>query len=592
MYHKAFYHSYWGRWMPFFLLLAWLHQPALAQQKEVTFVATTDARQVVEKSYFQISFTLNNANGSNFSAPPFKDFKVLSGANRSTSTTIINGVASYKTSYSYTLQPKREGKFTIAPASIIVNSKTLKSNPVEVNVVKSRDLGGDGEAADNQFFVKAEVDTTSVYIGQQLVVNYKLYTTVNIENYDITYESEYPGFFARDIRRFESRAIREVIDGVQYTTKVLKRIALFPQQTGLLTVDAMSIRLGVVVGRTRPNSFFFNNQIRPANVETNQLKISVKPLPEPQPPNFSGAVGKYAMASYVSRTNISTDDAISVKLDITGTGDVKRLQPPELNFPPSFEVYEPKVLEESSDESRGILRGKKSIEYLVLPKSKGNYEIQPSFSYFDTDSSKYLTLAPNMFRLNVRQGVGQKTTGLVNIQKEKKKDIRYIKTSADLAEPQAPFFQSTLFYLLTAFPFLLFGGTLIYKQILIRNSNVDLVQLKRKKAEKVARKRLKVAEKHLKENNSKAFYDEISRASFGYVCDKLNIPLSELTKENVKGKLEQLEVSPEPIKSFMEIIKTAEMALFAGMDNSPAMNQTYQKSIEVISLIEAELIDK
>ena len=262
--------------------------PLVAQ---VSFEASTDAKQVVENGYFQITFTLNNASGADFRSPPFKDFKVLNGPSRSMSTTIINGKASQKLAYSYALQPKSIGKFTIAPATIKVNGKVLKSNAVSVEVIKASAASKSATEAD-ELFVKAEIDTSEIYVGQQLVVDYKLYTTVNIENYDIAYESDYPGFFATDIRRFDSRAIREVVDGVQYTTKILKRIALFPQQTGLLTIDPMTIRLGVVVGQRRPSSFFFNSQIKPVNVQTNELEINVKPLPDPVPPTFSGAVGQ------------------------------------------------------------------------------------------------------------------------------------------------------------------------------------------------------------------------------------------------------------------------------------------------------------
>ncbi len=560
----------------------------LTAQKEISFVATTDARQVVENGYFQVTFTLNNANGTDFRSPPFKDFKVLNGPSRSMSTTIINGNASQKIAYSYTLQPKKIGKFTIAPATIKANGKELKSNPVRVDVIKA-DAASKGSTEETQLFVKAEVDTHEIYVGQQLVVDYKLYTTVNIENYDIAFESDYPGFFATDIRRFDSRTIREVVAGVQYTTKVLKRIALFPQQTGLLTIDPMTIRLGVVVGKNRPNSFFFSNQIKPVNTQTNKLEINVKPLPRPIPPSFSGAVGKYAMASTISHTNLTTDDVIAVKLTIRGNGDIKRLQSPIIDFPPSFENYEPKVLNETSEESSGILKGEKTIEYLTLPKQAGRYQLQPAFTYFDTDSAQFVTLAPNLFSINVRQGSGTPVAQPTNLPKEAARAIRYIKTTSSFTKKQRPFPKTGLFYSLLIIPFLILGGALVYKRLLVKNSKVDLAFLKSKQAQKVAKKKLAAAEKLLRENKSRAFYDEVSRAMFGYVCDKLRIPLSELSKENVRGKLQSLSVKEAYIGNFLSIIKTAEMALFAGMDNAAAMEETYQNSIQVISDIEAEL---
>jgi len=569
----------------FLLLLLSICFTSFAQ---VSFEASTDARQVVENSYFQITFTLNNAQGTNFRPPNFKNFKVLNGPSRSMSTTIINGNASQKVAYSYSLQPKKVGKFTIAPASIVANGKTMKSNAVKMDVVKAS-AASKAAAEEQQIFVKAEIDTNLVYVGQQLVVNYKLYTTVNIENYDITFEPEYQGFFAQDIRRFDSRVVREVVDGVQYTTKILKRIALFPQQTGLQTIEPMTVRLGVIIGNKRPNSFFFNNQIKPVAVQTNPIDINVKSLPSPIPPNFTGAVGKYAMNTFIDKTNLTTDDAIGVKLTIQGNGDIKRLQPPNLDFSSVFEVYEPKVLDEISQESGGILKGQKTMEYLAIPKQKGRFQLSPSFTYFDTDSAKFITLVPNVFNLNIRQGKGTTSNQAVPQTALVDKDIRYIKTATSFSSKGNPFPKTSLFYGLLILPFLVLGGAFAYKKILAKNSNIDLTLLKSKRAQKVAIKRLATAEGFFKANKSRAFYDEISRALLGYVCDKLSIPLSELTKDNVRQKLQTLKVQEQHIAAFMEIIKTTEMALFAGMDNSAAMNETYQESVKVISEIETEL---
>ncbi|MEM6316354.1 MAG: BatD family protein [Bacteroidota bacterium] len=575
--------------MRYLFLLFFVSISCFSLRAQVSFEASTDARQVVENGYFSVTFTLNNGKGTNFQAPPFRDFRVLNGPSRSMSTTIINGNATQKVSYTYSLQPKKKGTLTITPASIVVNGNTMRTKPISIKVLKASEVDKNA-SQEQQLFVKAETDTNLVYVGQQLVVDYKLYTTVNIENYDIAFEPEYQGFFARDIRRFDSRVVREVVDGVQYTTKVLKRIALFPQQTGLQTLEPMTVRLGVIIGNKRPNSFFFNNQIKPVNVQTNALEINVKSLPEPVPSNFSGAVGKYAMTSFMDKTSLTTDDAIDIRLTIQGNGDIKRLQAPSLGFPESFEVYEPKVIDEVSQESGGILKGQKTIEYLAIPKQAGRFRLSPSFTYFDTDSAKFVKLVPNIFNVNIRQGQKVATTQKVPPANLANKDIRYIKTAATFSSNRTPFPTTTLFYLLLALPFLAFGGALIYKQIIAKNGNIDLAALKSQKAQKVAIRRLEVAESFLKENKSRAFYDEISKALLGYVCDKLQIPLSELSKKNMSQKMQVLAVKDQHISSFLSVIKTAEMALFAGMDNSAAMSETYQKSIKVISDIEAELL--
>jgi hypothetical protein len=557
-------------------------------EAQVSFEASTDAKQVIENGYFRITFTLNNAQGTNFTPPSFKNFRVLEGPSRSMSTTIINGNASQKVSFSYSLQPKKVGKFKIAPASIVVNGKSMKTNAVTIDVIKAS-AASKNAAEEQQLYVKAEIDTNNVYVGQQLVINYKLYTTVNIENYDIAFEPEYQGFFARDIRRYDSRVIREVIDGVQYTTKVLKRIALFPQQTGLQKLEPMTVRLGVIVGNNRSNSFFFSNKIKHVNVQTNALEISVKNLPKPIPSDFSGAVGKYAMNSFVDKTNLTTDDAVSVNLTIQGNGDIKRLQAPAIKFPDNFEIYDPKVFNEVSEETGGILKGQKSFEFLAIPRQKGNYELKPSFTYFDTDSARFITLLPNIFNINVRQGKGNPNGAVSTKPIVENKDIRYIKTATSFSNKSTPFPNTNVYYGLLFFPFLVLGGAFAYKQILLRNDSIDLIALKKKKAQKVAIKRLASAEQFLKANDSRNFYDEISRTLLGYICDKLSIPLSELTKDNVNQRLQDLKVKDQHITDFMSIIKITERALFAGMNNSGDMQATYEKSVKIISEIEEEL---
>ena len=570
------------------LFLLSISLSSLLAQDKVSFEASTDAKQLIENEYVQITFTLNNAQGTSFKAPNFTGFEVVNGPSRSNSMTIINGQRSQKMGYSYTLLPKKIGTFKIGAATINVKGKKLQTAPLTIKVLKAKAVPKGG-AARQEVFVKVEADTTAVYLGQQVVINYKLYTTADIENYDIIKEADYPGFYSQDIRRFNARVLREVIDGVQYTTKVLKRIALFPQQSGLLEIEPMSLRLGVIVGKSRTNSFFYNNKIKPINVKTNALSIHVKNLPQPQPANFSGAVGTYNIAFNLSRNKITTDDVVSIILAIRGDGDIKRLQPPNLDLPADFELYDPKILEEQSQENGGLLSGYKKIEYLMLPKKPGRYRLSPAFTYFDTDSLKYVTLQPNVFNLSISQGSGTVANNVVNPVATQQKDIRFIKTATSFSTKGTPFPKIGLFYGLSLLPFLLLGGAFTYKRIQEKNSNIDISILKSRKAQKVAKQRLQVAEQHLTAKKSRAFYDEISKALLGYTSDKLKIPKSEMSKDNVREKLQSLKVSSQYVEDVMSIIKTTEMALFAGMDNKAAMQETYNKAVSVLSQIEEEL---
>ena len=552
---------------------------------QVSFEARADARQVVLNGYFDLSFTLKNADGSDFRPPNFNGFTVASGPGRSVSTTIVNGQVSKEMSFNYVLQPKSTGKYIIGSASIVVGGKRLTSEPIQIEVVEGRN----GGAGDEEVYIKAEPNTTEAWVGQQVVLDYKLYTTVNIDSYNIIEESDYPGFYARDIKRYDSRVTREVIDGVQYVTKVLRRVALFPQQAGALTIEPLNIQLGITSEGQR-SGLFFNRQVRRVPAQTEPVVINVRSLPANAPESFTGAVGKFKFETYFNRSTMTTDDALSVRFSLSGDGDIKRVSPPRIAVPDHFEEYDPTVKEDGMRELNGGLTGKKVVEYLFVPTKAEVVRIQPEFTYFDPDSARYITLKEEVHQLAIRQGSQQKKP-IVDQSKEEAStaELRYIKLDTKLQKKNRYFAGSTFFWILSILPLLMLGGVVVLKQIQNRQNNLDPLLLKSRKARKAALLRLATAEKHMQSKDSRAFYDEVSKAMLGYVCDKLQIPLSELTKDNVKEKLESLEVEGTSIESFLKIINTSEMALFAGMDNTESMNQTYQDALDVLSTIETNL---
>lgn len=570
--------------------------PLLGFAQEVYFDGGADARQVILSGYVNVTFTLHNANGSEFQAPPFKDFEILSGPNTSTSMRIENGVRSQSYGLSYQLQPRKIGKFTIGAASIKANGKAYRSSPFQIEVVKGRESTASTREELNaelkeQLFLKAEPSTTQARIGEQIVVDYKIYTTRDIETYNLLDESNYSGFFAQDLRRYNGREVREVIDGVQYSTKVLKRIALYPQQAGMLTIDPMILQLYVVTDKSgRRRSLFSMPKMTPVRVQTEALEIEVQPLPSGAPVSFSGAVGRYNMRSTLNRTELTTDDATSLRMFITGNGDIKQIQAPQLELPPEFEVYDPKVIEENSFENGGELAGKKTFEYLLLPKKPGNYKLAFGFTYFDTDSMAYITLRSDTMNLAVTQGTLGSRVATQSREAISQEDILPIKTTATFSQPAQTFFSTPTYWICFGLPFIFLGGILVVRRIQEKHNNVDVSLLKSRRAQKVAQKKLALSKDYLGKGQSKAFYDEISRASFGYICDKLNIPLSELTKDNVRTQLKSLDVSESSIERFLKVIQTCEMALFAGKDNTAAMQETYQAAIENIAMIEEEIV--
>lgn len=561
----------------------------LFAQGGVIFQAFVDAKQAVLDSYFEVTFTLKNGEGRDFRPPSFDDFIVASGPSRAVRTTIVNGQYSSEMSYTYVLQPKKTGKFTIGAATVKVNNSTYRTEPMAIEVIEGR-TSSRGEAS-NEVFVKAEPSVTEAFVGQQITLDYKLYTTINIDNYNIIEEAGYSGFFAQDVRRYDSRVIREVIGGTQFVTKVLKRVALFPQQAGTLTIEPMTLQLGMIVDTPgNRNNFFFNKQVERIPARTEPVSIKVNALPAGSPPSFTGAVGKFEMTASLNRPTLTTDDAISLRLTVSGNGDIKRVQAPPIVFPDEFDLYDPRIVEESTFEMNGELSARKVFEYMALPREPGNYQIRPEFSYFDPDSAEYAVFNSEAYDITVRQGSNaNRKTDLPVLPDEPHEDIRFIKLDGELTRGGARFFGSPLFWGLTAFPFVLFGSVLVFKRRQDGRRRLDPAILKSRRARKMAQQRLAVASKHMNAGESRAFYDEVSKAMLGYVCDKLQIPRSELTKSNVQSKLHSLQVSPEHIDRFMKVIQTTETALFAGMDNSAAMNETYQNAVELLAGIETAL---
>ncbi len=579
--------------MRIFLSLFVLLIAFISLEAQTRFVATADAKEIVKGGYLEVTFTLENASGTQFKAPAFKNFKVAGGPSTSQSTSWVNGKSSSSIGYSFTLLADKIGTMTIGPASIKVGKQTLSTRPIQVKVVKGRKMANGAVAnLEEQVFIRAEPSVNEARIGQQILLDYKLYTVINIESYNIISEPEYDGFYAQNISRFDGRVVKEVINGIQYSTKILRRVALYPQQAGLMTIDPMSSRLGVV-DETKPKqrrSFFFNRNLKQFNVNTQTIQINVKPLPDNAPPTFSGAVGNYGMQVQVDKNKLTTDDAITLQVTITGNGDIKRLQPPKLNLDPNLEVYEPNILDEKEVEQNGQNYSQKILEYLILPKEPGRYQIAPEFTYFDTDSLAYRTLKPRIFNVFVSKGTGKSNVKQDLAEDDKLMgDIKFIKTDSNLSKAGSYFYGSPFFWILFALPLCMLGGVVVKKQMDANKPEIDLTLLKSQQAQKHAEEKLATAKKYLGENNGRAFYDEVSRAMFGYVGDKLNMPPSEFSKQNISEKLSSLNVNQEHIAKFTEIIKTAEMALFAGMDNNASMSKVYGDALDVVAKIEGSL---
>ncbi len=578
------------------------------------FTASASKNRVAVGETFQVQFSLNG-NGSNFKAPALNDFDVYSGPNQSTSMSIINGAMSQSVTLSYILAAKKEGKFTIGSASVIVNgNSSLQSNALVIEVVKgaanAQNQGSQNpstttnENVGDNLFVKTIVSKTKAYLGEQISVTHKVYTRYQLRGFQDIKFPDYTGFWAQDVPNNgqQIQVSNENIDGVNYQVAELKHTYLFAQRTGKLQIEPMNV--AVVVRKQsskKPRDVFeqfFGGGYEDAsyNVKSKAITIDIQALPEAnKPSNFSGAVGEYSFKAQLNKDKIKANDAVNISVTLTGKGNLKLVDPIKINFPEDFETYDPKIKENIVIGANGV-SGTKTLDYLIIPRHEGDYKIdQINFNYFDPEKKEYITLPSPDFNLHVEKGDANSSSASVFNSRNKEdvkvlgNDIRYIKTKAIVFKPKDTYFFGTpLFYFGLTTPLILFLIFLFYRK---KNQeiNKDVVAVKSRKATKMAKKRLSLAEQHLKLNNKEKFYVEIFSALYGYISDKLNLPVADLSKEHIAEKLLMKNVSSNTINQLTSILSNCEYAQYAPSSVSGDLNNIYSNTVELITKIENEI---
>ena len=472
-----------------------------------------------------------------------------------------------------------------------MNNANYTSNAVKIKVLppdkadEAAAQGGNGNSSTSaigkdDLFITAVISKKSVYEQEGFLVTYKLYANprkTNVVGINQIKLPEFEGFLTQDVELPTNRQLTlENYNGKNYGTFVVRQSVLFPQRSGKITIPSgsLDVALRVQVQSRRPRSvfdFFEDAGYVDVNktVPISAVTVDVKPLPSGKPASFSGGVGNFTMTSSISSEKVKTDEAVTVKVVISGNGNVKLLKNPEVEFPNDFDIYDPKV-ETNIKTTTGGSTGTKTIEYMAIPRYAGDFEIPAiAFSYFDTKSGAYKTLTSGPYKLHVEQGQGGGNAPVVSNFSNKEsvkylgKDIRYLKVNPIRFVPRDEmFFGSLAFYLCYIIPVVLFViFFIIYRKQVKENANIALVRTK--KANKTAVKRLKNAGKLLKENKKEEFYDEVLRALWGYLSDKLSIPLANLTKDNVEAELAKYGVDESLISEFMDILNTCEFARYA-----------------------------
>ncbi|MBE9511058.1 MAG: protein BatD [Bacteroidetes bacterium] len=567
---------------------------------------------------FRLTYSLNSK-GDKFSAPEFDNFYVIAGPSTSynQSTQIINGKVTRNVSYTYTyiLQSTSEGKFTIPPATVVVKKKQYSTNSLQIEVIKrktqpqtktpatqSQNNQGLANIDNEDLFVRVLLNKSNVYQGAHLVATVKIYSRVNLSGFEKVDLPDFNGFYMQEIEIPQLRSLeRENLNGQIYGTGVLKKYLLFPQHSGNIVIEPVEIECLVqqTVRRT-PQSFFDDffsfNSVRNTKkfISSPESSINVKPLPAGAPSSFSGTVGSVNMIADMDKSSVKENDAVTLKITLKGTGNLKLAEAPVVDFPPDFETYDPKVTTNLKASVSGTV-GSKTFEYLIIPRHAGNYRIAPvKYSFFDPGSGKYKNLSSKEFLIKVSKGEeGEEGNIISGFTKEDVrylgKDIRFIKTGPiKVKEKGKILFGSTLFFLVHAGLVVLF--LLVF--VLVRywaKRNTNVILLRNRRANKQAKKRLKSAGREMRSNNAKGFFEEVLKALRGYMSDKLSIPVSELSQENIRQSIEDKNVDKKLVDKFVELVDTCEYAQYSPAGESVSLEDIYRKAIKIISKLEQKI---
>lgn len=618
-------------WVSLFVLMG------MSLSAQVRFSASAPGSVGINQN-FQVDFTVENGSAKSIDPGIGGDFQILSGPNPTQQVQIMNGHMSQSVIYSYIVHPKKEGVYKIGKAKASIEGATMESNELTITVTgpvqqqqrRRRDPFNPFDDDDDPFaamqqqmqqqmqqmqqmheqpqksnadidkairdnvIVRMETDRNNVYIGERITATIKIYFKMNIGNVSPTKAPSFDGFWSQEV--MNNKQIKERIEtynGQRYYAADLIKYNLYPQRAGALQITPAELNMIVQaeVGRSFWGPEYANV---PYKTSSNAVTINVKDVPAAgKPADYNGAVGSFKYEVKLSDKEGKTDNALTYTVKISGVGNLKTIELPKPQFPESFETFDPKVKDDVVNTDGGM-SGSIQYDYLVIPHQPGDYKIAgTSFSFFDPGAGKYVTQTSPELALKITGAPSQNpNTGAAMVSKEDvaalHSDIRFIKMKAVLDKEQAPFFGSVGFIGLVGTPFFAFIGLLFVRRR-TEDLAADIVGAKRRRATRLAKKRLSTADKHLAKGNKEPFYDEVSRAMWGYLGDKLNIDLSQLSKDNVEEKLLAKNVKPETIAKLKALIHTCELALYSPVGAGDEMKQNYNAALELIADLEDEI---
>jgi len=610
------------RWFAAFVAL-WVALTGWAQS-----TIRVEVHNIVELSErFNVVFIVEGEHApSAFQWSPGDDFTLVWGPQKgsSTSVSIVNGktTRSSQTSYTYILQAKKTGTFTLAPASATVKGDEIHSRSVQVTVVEGNDNAaasqggqtGGGAAqqqarpsasADNgELFLRLNLSKREAVVGEPVTATLKIYQRANLTGFEDARFPKFSGFWSQEVDTPQSIEFqREQLGDKMYNAAVLRRWVLIPQKAGALTIDPAEIVCLVNVRTARPRTgsifddFFENDYVtQRQRVSTPAVTVKVAALPGGAPAGFSGAVGQYSISAKLSKDALKTHDAASLVVTVTGKGNVSLVEAPEIAFPPDFEVYDVKAT--TSTDKSGT-NGSKTFEYPFIPRSPGEFSLAPvKFAYYDVNAHRYATAATDSLRLSVERSAGGAVSseavsgGTLTVDRKGVKnlgeDIRFIKTKTSLSEDKGFLVGRPVYWILVALLLVAaFATWLSLRKLAARRA--DVVGNRNRKATRETLKRLRLSGDFLAKNLYTAFYEELHRALIGFVTDKLTMDMADQSKENIAAALETRGVAPETVTAFTDLLDACEYARYAPDAGHEAMDAHYRQAVSVITAIDASM---
>ena len=579
------------------LLLIFLSSFAMSQVK---FEAKTSKTQLGVNERLRIDFTMNE-DGDNFMPPSFENFKVVGGPSQSINNSWINGVRSFSKSYTYFLSPTKRGTFTIGQSSIEIDGNTYKTSPIQITVTAAVEIPKDPNdpnyIASESIHLVAEVSTTKPYLNEPVSVIYKLYVAENtgVRNWSELDSPRYNDFWSQNIEVNRQNVKEGKYKGENYRYVVLKKTVLYPQKTGKLSIEPLTLDVSVEVPSKR-RDVFGRLMMTTTNrtVTAGKRTIDVKPLPiNGRPDDFSGAVGGFEFNMTSNKNTLKATEAFDLKLEVSGKGNLKLFKLPKPNLPNALEIYEPEHSEKVSTNLSGM-RGSISDTYTVVPNAQGQYPIpKVSFSYFDLNTKTYKTLTSNDLVVTVTDSPELSSNENSVTRKVQKTNVTTLskqfssfKSNGNL-EP----ITKTKFYNTPLFWWLFFGPLLLIPLIIVVTRNrgkraLDIEGNKIRKTNKLARKYLSSSKKAI--GNKEAFYVALERALHNYLKSKLKIETSDFSKDKIDQLLTKKEVQKDATSQFLDVLKSCELARYTPLGVAD-MERDYQKAVETINTLDKQL---